>query len=158
MNNRTIVLLLIVILVVAVVWATDSLREKREVAPTGPPPLIMAAIMGDADSAKQLLADGADVNGCAPGTNWTALHAAASDGRTAVARLLLEHGADINRQSDNGNTPLHLAALWERYQTTKLLLASGADVSIRNDKGETPQELATTEEMAALFEEPAAQE
>ena len=158
MGNRAIVFLVIAILVVAVVWGTDSFREKKEVAPTGPPPLMMAAMSGDADSVEQLLANGADVDGCAPGTNWTALHAAAGDGRTAIARVLLEHGADVNRQSDNGNTPLHLAVLWEHYATAELLLASGADVTITNADGQTPQELATTEEMAALFEKPAEQE
>ncbi|HUX44214.1 MAG TPA: ankyrin repeat domain-containing protein, partial [Terracidiphilus sp.] len=88
-------------------------------------------------------------------SSWSA---AASDGRTAIATVLLEHGADVNRQSSNGNTPLHLAAKWNRIETAKLLLASGADVTIRNENGETPQELATTEEMAALFEKPTAQE
>lgn len=158
MSNRTIVLLLIAILVVAVVWGTDSFREKREVAPTGPPPLMMAAMAGDADSVEELLANGADVDGSVPGTNWTALHAAAGDGRTAVARVLLEHGADVNRQSDNGNTPLHLAVRWERYETAELLLARGADVTITNEDGRTPRALATTEEIAALFEKPAEQE
>jgi len=157
MGNRTIVFLVIAILVVAAIWGSQSL-QKKEVEQSGTPSLVKMAMLGSVDAVKQLLADGADVDGSAPGTNWTALHAAASDGRTAIAKVLLEHGADVNRQSDNGNTPLHLAALWEHYETAKLLLASGADVTIRNENGETPQELAKTEEMAALFEKPAEQE
>ena len=157
MGNRTIVFLVIAILVVAAIWGFQSFQQK-EVEPSGMPSLVKMAMFGTVDAVKQLLADGADVNGSAPGTNWTALHAAASDNRTAIARVLLEHGADVNRQSSNGNTPLHLAAKWNRIETAKLLLASGADVTIRNENGETPQELATTEEMAALFEKPAEKE
>ena len=45
---------------------------------------------------------------------WTPPHWA-SEGRDfkdgSVARLLLEHGADINAQSPNGLTPLHSASM-----------------------------------------------
>lgn len=156
MVNRTVIILVIAILVVVAVWGTQ-LFEKKEVVSGGMLPMTQAAMLGGMDTVREMLEDGADVNGCAPGSSWTALHAAAGEGRTDIVKVLLEHGADVNRQSDNGNTPLHLAALWGRNETVKVLLASGADVTIRNDDGQTPKELAQSEQTAALFAEPAEQ-
>ena len=38
-----------------------------------------------------------------------ALHRAVSAGKESVCRLLLERGADVRKQDNNGQTPLHLA-------------------------------------------------
>jgi ankyrin repeat protein len=40
----------------------------------------------------------------------TALSAAALDGKMAVVRYLLDHGADPNKKDDAGSVPLHCAA------------------------------------------------
>jgi len=157
MGNRTVIIVIIAILVVVAVWGTQLFEKKEKVASSGMLPLTQTAMLGGIDTVKQMLEDGADVNACAPGSSWTALHAAAGEGRANIVEVLLEHGADINRQSDRGNTPLHLAALWGRNEVVKLLLASGADVTIRNDEGQTPKELAQSEETAALFAEAAEQ-
>lgn len=46
---------------------------------------------------------------------------------TASVRLLLEHGAPVNRAWVHGITPLHFAARAKDLPTVKLLLAKGAD-------------------------------
>jgi len=55
--------------------------------------------------------------------DMTALHWAASRGKTQVARLLLEHGADVNVRDKFGMTPSRLAS---RYpEIVELLSAYG---------------------------------
>ena len=58
-------------------------------------PLMMAALKGELDLAKRLIAKGADVN--KPG--WTPLHYAATGGHLDMIRLLLEEHAFIDAQS-----------------------------------------------------------
>ena len=63
--------------------------------------------------------------------NWrgfTLLHDMAHTGDLAKARLLIEHGADINRVDDEyRSTPLGYAARWGHVEIVKLLLDCGAD-------------------------------
>jgi uncharacterized protein len=63
--------------------------------------------------------------------NWrgfTLLHDMAHTGDLAKARLLIEHGADINRVDDEyRSTPLGYAARWGHVEMVKLLLDCGAD-------------------------------
>ena len=59
------------------------------------------------DSAKRLIALGADVNEVTA-TGWTSLHAAAFVGSNSLVSYLLEQGAKVNVQSGCGRTPLSL--------------------------------------------------
>ena len=88
------------------------------------------------DSAKRLVALGADVNE-ATATGWTALHAAAFVGANSLVSYLVEQGAKVNVQSGCGRTPLNLAqgesviGLLDRTvphdSTADLLKSLGAD-------------------------------
>jgi ankyrin repeat protein len=73
-----------------------------------------------------------------------------------LAPLLLEHGADINAQNKDRETPLHLASrLWLRYMA-RFLLKHGADVNVKNSEGKSPLQVATGREgmeMRRLFSE-----
>lgn len=91
-------------------------------------PLMLAALTGQTDVAKLLIARGADVNK----TGWTPLHYAASGGHTAMIRLLLEHHAYIDAASPNGTTPLMMAAMYGTDAAVQLLLDEGADIQLRN--------------------------
>ena len=66
----------------------------------------------------------------------TPLHVAATSGHTAIARLLLEHTADVNSMENfYGSTPLHDAARRGNPDIIRLLLNYGANVnSIDNYK------------------------
>ena len=76
-------------------------------------------------------------------------------GKTEVARILLNHGADI-QSSDGSMTPLHCAAYYDRLDTARFLLSQGADVTATNRYGETPRTIAERKdfsEMAELLKE-----
>jgi ankyrin repeat protein len=57
----------------------------------------------------------------------TPLHVAASRGNTAVVKLLVEKGADMNARTNDGQTPYNLAVGEERGETAELLRSLGAD-------------------------------
>jgi ankyrin repeat protein len=90
--------------------------------------LLFAAREGDVESARLLLAAGANVNDTLPDGN-TALLEAAHSGEGAVAALLLEQGADPNN-AQVGYTALHAAVLRGDLALAKALLAHHADPNI----------------------------
>ena len=99
---------------------------------------MMAALKGELDLAKRLIAKGADVN--KPG--WTPLHYAATSGHLDMIRLLLEEHAFIDAQSPNGTTPLMMAASYGSPEAVKLLVEEGADIAMRNQKQMTAMDFA----------------
>lgn len=121
----------------------------------GSTPLLFTARVGDVDSARLLLAAGADVNDSLPdGTSALVLaahsagapNAAAALGWSGAGRvgaLLLEKGADPNAFG-TGYTALHAAVLKSDVNLVKALLARGANPNIRMTKG-TPLRRDTTD-------------
>ena len=108
----------------------------------GATPLLFAARVGDAESARLLLAAGADANDSQP-DGVSALVLAAHSGNGPVAALLLEHGADPNADG-SGYTALHAAVLRSDLDLVKKLLARGANPNARMTKG-TPMRRDTTD-------------
>ncbi|KAL7979318.1 hypothetical protein Chor_015342 [Crotalus horridus] len=58
---------------------------------------------------------------------------------TALQRMLLEAGSDLNATNHLGNSPLHLAAQEKCHECLSLFLACGA-VSLKNKAGQLPQQ------------------
>jgi len=149
-------------------------------------PLQAAAAMGRADLAKLLIAHGANVNHedhdghtvlmCAAFgvvfkgvPDWIAKKlfdvdeedqeklSAMGDDHVAVAKLLVEAGANVNTQADDcGMTALMIAAMGGNVELCQILLAHGADVNLAS--GElTALKLAqmgeTTESLQQMLEE-----
>jgi ankyrin repeat protein len=94
-------------------------------------PLMLAAIKGQVDLCRQLIARDADVN--KPG--WAPLHYAATSGNAQVVQLLLDHYAYIDAESPNGSTPLMMAAMYGSAEAVKTLITAGADVTVKNALG-----------------------
>jgi ankyrin repeat protein len=89
-----------------------------------------------------LIVHGADIMARNKG-GLTPLHAAAYSGSVEVARLLLDHGADLeDRDNVSGATPLIVAAEENRVAVAELLIARGADLSITDRDGFTALSLA----------------
>ena len=74
--------------------------------------------------------------------NWTPLHYAASKGHLAMMHLLIDNDAYIDAESPNGTTPLMMAAYYASPSAVKLMLEEGADPTLKNQDGMTALDLA----------------
>ena len=68
----------------------------------------------------------------------TPLMEASSGGYIDIVRLLLEHTADVNSQSQAGNTALIYACCGGYEDVVEVLLNHGADIEAHNENGHTP--------------------
>lgn len=144
-----------------------ALLNQGDVA-FGATPLHWAALRGQADVAKLLLAQGADVN-VRNKDGETPLQVAERAKRSDVAQLLKSAGAPISgfvdavrdgnlprakqllaenrgllnqKDAQFGATPLHWAALKGHADVVEYLVSQGADVQATNNNGETPLKVA----------------
>jgi hypothetical protein len=110
-------------------------------------PLWWAASKGDLEIARELIDLGADVN-FQPSESTLPLqgtvHSDNFGRRIAMAELLLEHGADVNRlhtrfRDCSGATPFHSAAVALDHGLVSLFLANGADLNATAEGGRTPE-------------------
>jgi ankyrin repeat protein len=120
----------------------------------GRTPLYSAAWLGDLEMVQLLLDYKADVNVLGPYC-FTPIHVV-SQGLVRqkntpyngphllpdVARLLLEHGADVNARTNVGWTSLRVAASNGRVEVARVLLEHGANVGAEDDEGRTPLHIA----------------
>ncbi len=100
--------------------------------------LMMAALRGQLEWSKKLIAKGAAVK--RPG--WTPLHYAATGPNVEVVALMLDQGADINARAPNGNTPLMMATRHGAEDSVVLLVKRGADKRALNDRNQSAADLA----------------
>jgi cytohesin len=134
-------------------------------------PLAIAAGHNRADSVRQLLEAGADINDRAAvitafrnGYNeiaemltekgadinlpddyyqYTPLHFIASNGNMRLFHLLLAQGnIGLDAKSKDGSTPLHLAAYNGHIMLVEALVKAGADTDIENNEGLTAADVA----------------
>ena len=114
-------------------------------------PIHAAARQRDVAKVRELLSAGVDVdlpNGRAPngdGGNtplWFAAQGPSPNG-LRVARVLVEAGANINRQCEHGRTGLHMAAAWGHLDVVMFLMENRADPTIRDDEDMTPPMVAS---------------
>lgn len=59
-----------------------------------------------------------------------------SEDCTSVAKLLVEHGADVNSREKGYETPLQLASFKQELESVRFLLLHGADVHAKNSRGQ----------------------
>jgi len=72
-----------------------------------------------------------------------------------ISKMLLDHGASVETQDDDGNTALHYAVQFypTNKQTVDLLLERGSKTTIKNALGCTPVVMADDSELKALMKE-----
>lgn len=90
--------------------------------------LYAAVFEGHDEIISLLLESGANINECDGVDGEGPLHFAARMDRTALVRLLVEHGADVNVHDSGGVTPLIKALLWQRQDIACYLIKKGADI------------------------------
>jgi len=100
--------------------------------------LVEAVLAGDTGSVTALLGEGLSPDSRDEGS--TPLYTAAVQGEQALARLLLDAGADPNLRSgdETEGTPLCAAACHGQVEIVRALLAHGADPNLREDESWTP--------------------
>lgn len=125
---------------------------------SGDTPLDWAVYAANVDAVRKLIELGADVNhanqlGITPlmctATPLRGHHLRGTqEERSQVARVLIEHGAQVNRADGNGRaigggqTALHFAAADRNAGLVRMLLAAGANRYIQTDHGYTPLDMA----------------
>uniref|UniRef100_A0ACD5WD43 Uncharacterized protein n=1 Tax=Avena sativa TaxID=4498 RepID=A0ACD5WD43_AVESA len=113
-----------------------------------------AASVGDVESLKKALEDGADKDE-EDSEGRRGLHFACGYGELACAQALLEAGAAADAVDKNKNTALHYAAGYGREACVALLLDHGASVTLQNLDGKTAIDVArlnSQEEVLKLLE------
>ena len=113
-------------------------------------PIHNAGWTGNSELARRLAELGANVNSSNPKDGLTPLHAAVGYNYVDTARVLLEHGAEVNARTTFagrsqytwsphfGETPLHLAVLFCDTEMIQLLLDAGADRKAADGTSATP--------------------
>lgn len=91
----------------------------------------------DARRASLLIARGANVNARTKLGRTPLMIAAACDGCSGIAKLMLSKGADAQAADNNGITALDLAARTGDTESLRLLLARGAQADSHNSSGMT---------------------
>ena len=117
----------------AIVWLLLQKGVDIEAAGRihGATALIVACSMGHESTVRLLLDSEAEPSKrvlCGSQYEITSLHAAAWYGSAGSAHLLINHGVDVNTQSDKIGTPLILAAYKGHCSMVEFLLDNGADV------------------------------
>jgi ankyrin repeat protein len=96
-----------------------------------------AVLTGNKEALKQHIAAGTDINEKDPFGGSSPLISASLFGKTDEAKILIDAGADINFQNNDGSTALHTASFFCRPEIVRLLLDKGADKTITNKFGAT---------------------
>ena len=106
-------------------------------------PLHTAAAKGNAEQAKLLLSEGADVN-CKDNGGYTPLFYAVWKKDLEMAKLLLAGGAKVNLSDHVKGTPLHYAVWFNDKDMVELLLAEGSNITAEDRYGKMPLHHAMT--------------
>lgn len=122
--------------------------EVESLNKTDESPLMMAALGGQLDWCRKLIARGAAVNK----TGWTPLHYAATKAHLDIMRLLLEEHAFVDAESPNRTTPLMMATRYGTAEAVKLLLDEGAEPLLKNEQGMTAIDFANSMNRSDLAE------
>lgn len=127
-----------------------SCKEKNVQAPGNavsqnkvkPPKIDLhtAVYTNNVDAVKQHIAAGSNLNEKDPLGGSSPLISASLFGKTEIAKLLIDAGADLNVRNNDGSTALLTAAFFGRPDIVQLLLKKGADKTIKNKYGSTAYE------------------
>ncbi|MBL0181820.1 MAG: ankyrin repeat domain-containing protein [Chitinophagaceae bacterium] len=99
-----------------------------------------AVMTGNMEALKQHIAAKSNLNEKDPFGGSSPLISASLFGKTAMAKLLIEAGADLNFRNNDGSTALHTASFFCRPEIVKMLLDKHADKAIKNKYGQNAYE------------------
>ena len=101
-------------------------------------PLLWASLSSSGEFIETLIDLGANVNAQRSDDKVTPLILSADCNNFLAVNLLLDHGADANIASADGNSPMHRAVSNGFFYIAKRLVEKGSDVNLQNKEGITP--------------------
>lgn len=96
-----------------------------------------AVVTNNVEAIKQHIQAGSNINEKDPLGGSSPLISASLFGKPEIAKLLIDAGADINMQNNDGSTALHTAAFFCRPEIVKMLLDKNANKTLKNKYGAT---------------------
>lgn len=137
------------IFTLALAIACSAPKDDKTASAPAPEVDIHTAVVSDnLEALKQHIAAGSNINEKDPFGGSSPLISAAVFGKPEAARLLIDAGADINFQNNDGSTALHTSAFFCHPDIVTMLLDKNADKTIKNKYGATPYDM-----VAAPFEQ-----
>ena len=105
-------------------------------------PLGIAVQYGKDQAAVALIGAGADPGRAVGDGGYTPLMLATANHAQALARALIQKGADVNAHNGGGVTALMIAAANSRADMVELLVRAGANVKAQSERGDTALSIA----------------
>ena len=114
-------------------------------------PLLWASPLSSGEFFETLIDLGANVNAERTDDKVTPLILSADWNNFMAVNLLLNHGADANIATADGDSPPHSAVSNGFFDIIKLLIQNGSNVNLQNKKGRTPLFLAVADKHEQLI-------
>ncbi|GAB5408240.1 MAG: hypothetical protein BalsKO_06050 [Balneolaceae bacterium] len=141
MNTHKSIITIALLFAIAPACAQKS-NKSQTVSNTSAPEIEInsAIIMDNLEVVKQHIDAGTDLNKKDPMSGSSPLITAATFGKTDIAKVLIDAGADLSVKNNDGSTALHSAAFFCRIEIVQMLIDAEVDKSIRNNFGATARE------------------
>jgi uncharacterized protein len=115
-------------------------KESKSSAQAPQMDIHTAVVTGNLEAVQMHIAAGTDINTKDPFGGSSPLISAAVFGKSEIAKVLIDAGADINFQNNEGSTALHTAAFFCRPEIVKMLIAKNANRTLKNKYNATAYE------------------
>ena len=120
---------------------SQAVEEVKEPANS----IWVSAKKGDAESIKQHIAFGTDLNSKGSNRNETALIISSCQGHYEIVELLIKNDVDLDIQNDEGVTAQFCAVFFGQTEIVQLLYDAGADPNIIMNQDLTAMDLVSVE-------------
>jgi ankyrin repeat protein len=140
-NNSLKVLINLVLLAILLPACSQSKGSNNQNSANPPEMDIHTAVLyNNLEAVRQHIEAGTDINVKEAFSGSTPLISAATFGKTEIAKMLIDAGADLTISNNDGTTPLHAAAFFCRVEIVQMLIDANADKTLKNNFGATPRE------------------
>jgi uncharacterized protein len=131
-NVNRLVLVIATLFSISVSCTNNEKNDSASGAKTPDVDIHTAVVTDNLSALKDHIAAGTNINEKDPFGGSSPLISAAVFGKTEAAQILIDAGADVNFQNNDGSTALHTAAFFCRPEIVQMLLSKDADKSIKN--------------------------